>query len=64
MGKRVEAEDSRRDTEYENGEEGSKLGSGQPKRDLSTIPRRRALLNCTFDKLVETSWEDAWEPDL
>lgn len=35
----------------------------QPRRDLSKIPKRK-VMNCTFDELVNTSWADAWEPDL
>lgn len=33
------------------------------RRRLESIPRRRAM-TCTFDELVETSWEAAWEPEL
>lgn len=31
-------------------------------RDLDSLPRRR-ILNCSFDELVETSWDKAWRPD-
>lgn len=31
-------------------------------RRLDDLPRRR-ILNCSFDELVETSWEKAWRPD-
>ena len=34
----------------------------EPKRlRLQDLPRRRAR-NCSFDELVATSWEKAWEP--
>lgn len=31
-------------------------------RRLDALPRRR-ILNCSFDELVETSWDQAWQPD-
>ena len=34
----------------------------QTRRDLSKLPRRKAM-NCTFDELVATSWEDSWDPE-
>ncbi len=32
------------------------------RRRLEDLPRRQ-FLNCSFDELVATSWEHAWEPD-
>lgn len=35
----------------------------EPKRRwLERRPKRR-ILNCTFEELVATSWEQAWDPD-
>jgi hypothetical protein len=35
----------------------------EPKRrNLEDLPQRR-IMNCSFDELVDTSWEKAWRPD-
>jgi len=34
---------------------------GRPRLRLEDLPQREAL-NCTFDELVETSWEHEWDP--
>lgn len=42
----------------------SKVSEGATKRrlHLKDLPKRDGL-NCTFDELVATSWEHAWNPD-
>ena len=35
----------------------------EPKRHRFEDAPKRQILNCTFDELVTTSWESAWEPD-
>ncbi len=43
----------------------SGVSEGEPKRQrlpLKSLPKRDGL-NCTFDELVATSWEHAWNPD-
>jgi hypothetical protein len=36
----------------------------EPKRRrLDDLPRRK-ITTCTFDELVDTSWENSWEPGL
>ena len=37
--------------------------SSEPKRRRFEDAPKRQVLNCSFDELVETSWEKAWEPD-
>ena len=37
---------------------------GRKVRDLSKIPRRDGLLNCTFDELVATTWEYKPDPNV
>lgn len=33
-----------------------------PRRSFADVPRRK-ILRCSFDELVATTWEDAWQPD-
>ena len=39
-------------------------GNGETRKPLrlDDLPKRDGL-NCSFDELVETSWEHAWSPD-
>jgi hypothetical protein len=40
------------------------ISPAEPRRlRLEDLPKRQ-IMNCTFDELVDTSWEHAWEPDL
>lgn len=34
------------------------------RRDLSKIPKRPSVLNCTFDELVATTWEYKPDPNV
>ncbi len=37
--------------------------SAEPgKRSFASAPKRQ-ILRCSFDELVATSWEDAWNPE-
>jgi antitoxin (DNA-binding transcriptional repressor) of toxin-antitoxin stability system len=37
--------------------------ASRPRRDLERRPRRQATA-CTPDELVETRWDETWQPDL
>lgn len=42
--------------------ETSEVGVERKKLRLRDLPKRDGL-NCTFDELVATSWEQEWNPD-
>lgn len=42
--------------------ESGEASEGQRRLRLRDLPKRDGL-NCTFDELVATSWEQEWSPD-